>query len=181
MWGVAQPACRTATQRRLWSPKPSPRCSACRSFTRTVPTVASVRLPSSRPMASESCATPATAAQVPGKARKSPCGPRASTKGFVVQAKRWVVERTHAWNERARRLTMHNDRSIWAPVAWVWLAEARIPATRSLSGFGIVGCETASAVHFLPAFCPIAGLWCVFRSIVTDRFGDVTDDVLKAA
>ena len=29
----------------------------------------------------------------------------------------------------------------------------------SLSGLGIVGCETASAVHFLPAFCPIAGLW----------------------
>ena len=51
-------------------------------------------------------------------------------KGFVVQAKRWVVERTHAWNERARRLMAHHDRSTWAPVAWVWLAEARILATR---------------------------------------------------
>ena len=30
---------------------------------------------------------------------------------------------------------------------------------RSLSDLGIVGCETASAVHFLPAFCPVAGLW----------------------
>lgn len=50
--------------------------------------------------------------------------------GFVVQAKRWVVERTHAWNERARRLIAHHDRSLWAPVAWVWLAEARILATR---------------------------------------------------
>ena len=29
--------------------------------------------------------------------------------------------------------------------------------SRSLSGLRIVGCETASAVHFLPAFCPIAG------------------------
>lgn len=50
--------------------------------------------------------------------------------GFVVQAKRWVVERTHAWNERARRLIAHHDRSSWAPVAWVWLVEARILATR---------------------------------------------------
>ena len=53
--------------------------------------------------------------------------------GFVVQAKRWVVERTHAWNERARRLIAHHDRSNWAPVAWVWLAEARILATRLAS------------------------------------------------
>lgn len=50
--------------------------------------------------------------------------------GFVVQAKRWVVERTHAWNERARRLIAHHDRSSWAPVAWVWFVEARILATR---------------------------------------------------
>ena len=30
---------------------------------------------------------------------------------------------------------------------------------RRLSGLGNVGCETASAVHFLPAFCPIVELW----------------------
>ena len=29
-------------------------------------------------------------------------------------------------------------------------------ATRSLSGLGIVGCNLAAAVHFSPAFCPIA-------------------------
>ena len=45
-------------------------------------------------------------------------------------ARRWVVERTHAWNERARRLIAHHDRSAWAPVAWVWLTEARMLATR---------------------------------------------------
>jgi putative transposase len=56
--------------------------------------------------------------------------PDPAPKGFVVQAKRWVVERTHAWNERARRLIAHHDRSNWAPVAWVWLAEMRILATR---------------------------------------------------
>ena len=30
---------------------------------------------------------------------------------------------------------------------------------RSLSDLGNVGCETASAVHFSPVFCPIAALW----------------------
>ena len=51
-------------------------------------------------------------------------------KGFVVQAKRWVAERTHAWNEHSRRLMAHHDRSTWAPLAWVWLAEGRVFATR---------------------------------------------------
>lgn len=61
---------------------------------------------------------------------QQPLWPEVAAKGFVVQAKRWVVERTHAWNERARRLIAHHDRSNWAPVAWVWLTEARILATR---------------------------------------------------
>lgn len=61
---------------------------------------------------------------------QQPLWPEEVAKGFVVQAKRWVVERTHAWNERCRRLIVHHDRSDWAPVAWVWLAEARILATR---------------------------------------------------
>ena len=51
-------------------------------------------------------------------------------RGFVVLAKRWVVERTHAWNERSRRLMAHHDRSNWAAIAWVWLAEARILVAR---------------------------------------------------
>lgn len=61
---------------------------------------------------------------------QQPLWPEVVPKGFVVQAKRWVVERTHAWNERARRLIAHHDRSDWAPVAWVWLTEARILASR---------------------------------------------------
>lgn len=51
---------------------------------------------------------------------------KADAKGFVALAKRWVVERTHAWNERARRLIMHHDRLTHISEAWVWLAEARI-------------------------------------------------------
>ena len=32
---------------------------------------------------------------------QQPLWPEVVAKGFVVQAKRWIVERTHAWNERA--------------------------------------------------------------------------------
>jgi len=46
--------------------------------------------------------------------------------GFVVLPKRWVVERTHAWLERSRRLVMHHDRSISTATSWVWLAQARM-------------------------------------------------------
>ena len=46
--------------------------------------------------------------------------------GFVILAKRWVVERTHAWNEKARRLIMHHDRLTTVSEAWVWLTEARM-------------------------------------------------------
>ena len=61
---------------------------------------------------------------------QQPLWPESVPKGFIVQAKRWVVERTHAWNERARRLIAHHDRSDWAPIAWIWLTESRILATR---------------------------------------------------
>lgn len=51
---------------------------------------------------------------------------KADERGFVVLAKRWVVEQTHAWNERARRLVMHHDRLPQVSEAWVWLTEARL-------------------------------------------------------
>jgi transposase len=50
----------------------------------------------------------------------------ANADGFVPLPKRWIVERTHAWNERARRLIMHHDRLPLVSEAWVWLTEARI-------------------------------------------------------
>ncbi|WP_386272450.1 hypothetical protein [Xanthomonas theicola] len=40
-------------------------------------------------------------------------------------AKRWVIERSHAWNERARRLIMHHDRSMCVSEAWTWFTAAR--------------------------------------------------------
>lgn len=44
--------------------------------------------------------------------------------------KRWVVERTHAWGERCRRLVMHHDRNSRIATAWIWLADAGILAAR---------------------------------------------------
>lgn len=60
--------------------------------------------------------------------------PEALTTGFTVLPKRWVVERTHAWNECARRLVMHHDRLTKVSEAWVWLAEARMLACRLTPG-----------------------------------------------
>lgn len=46
-------------------------------------------------------------------------------RGFVVLPKRWVVERTNAWNLRPRRLTMDHDRILGVSASWIWLAEGR--------------------------------------------------------
>jgi len=54
----------------------------------------------------------------------------ANSNGFVPLPKRWVVERTHGWNERARRLIMHHDRRSDVSEAWVWLTGARMLARR---------------------------------------------------
>jgi hypothetical protein len=55
---------------------------------------------------------------------------RANAGGFVPLPKRRVVERTHAWNERARRLIMHHDVRTDLSETRVRLAEARIPLRR---------------------------------------------------
>lgn len=47
-----------------------------------------------------------------------------------MPAVRWVVERTHAWLERNRRLVMHHDRKPLYATAWVWLAQARLLLSR---------------------------------------------------
>lgn len=49
---------------------------------------------------------------------------------FLIQPKRWVVERTHAWTECWRRTEMHHDRKLDISAAWVWLAEARMLLNR---------------------------------------------------
>jgi putative transposase len=47
------------------------------------------------------------------------------TKGFVVQAKRWVVERTFAWLGRYRRLSKDYERDLSSSEAMVYLASIR--------------------------------------------------------
>lgn len=49
----------------------------------------------------------------------------AATRSYVRLPKRWIVERTHAWLERGRRLLVHHDRLAQVSEAWVWLSEAR--------------------------------------------------------
>jgi transposase len=49
----------------------------------------------------------------------------ASTKAYETLPKRWIVERSHAWLERGRRLVMHHDRMLSVSESWVWLSEAR--------------------------------------------------------
>ncbi len=48
------------------------------------------------------------------------------TKAFVPLPKRWVIERTNAWNDRCRRLEKDQDRRLDVATAWVWLAEGRL-------------------------------------------------------
>jgi transposase len=45
--------------------------------------------------------------------------------GFQVLPKRWVIERTNAWNDRPRRLNKDHDRLITVSTGWIWLAESR--------------------------------------------------------
>lgn len=46
--------------------------------------------------------------------------------GFVVLPKRWVIERTNAWNDRPRRMNKDHDRNLSVSTAWVWLTEGRM-------------------------------------------------------
>jgi putative transposase len=52
--------------------------------------------------------------------------PDPGQKGFVVQPRRWVVERTHAWLGRNRQLAKHYDYWTDAVEAWAYLASAHL-------------------------------------------------------
>ena len=51
-------------------------------------------------------------------------------KGFVVLAKRWVVERTFAWLGRCRRLAKDWETSIESSEAWTYVASIRMLSRR---------------------------------------------------
>jgi len=50
----------------------------------------------------------------------------AEARPFPILPRRWVVERTHSWVERPRRLSKDYDRLLDVSAAWIWLAETRI-------------------------------------------------------
>ena len=51
--------------------------------------------------------------------------PEFASKTFVPLPKRWVIERTNAWNDRPRRQAKDQDRTLQSSTAWVWFAEGR--------------------------------------------------------
>jgi putative transposase len=46
--------------------------------------------------------------------------------GFVVQPRRWVVERTFAWLSKCRRLSKDYEEQPETSTAWIWLAMIHI-------------------------------------------------------
>jgi len=46
----------------------------------------------------------------------------ANSRGFVVVAKRWIVERTFAWLSRCRRLSKDYERSLLVSETWMQIA-----------------------------------------------------------
>lgn len=50
--------------------------------------------------------------------------------GFVVVAKRWVVERTFAWLGRCRRLAKDWEKSIASSESWAYIASIRLTSRR---------------------------------------------------
>ena len=46
--------------------------------------------------------------------------------GFEILPKRWVIERTNAWNDSPRRMAKDYDRRLDVSEAWVWFTESRL-------------------------------------------------------
>jgi transposase len=53
--------------------------------------------------------------------------------GFVVQAKRWAVERAFGWLNRARRLAKDFEGCVDSSVAWIYLTFCRLLLRRLTS------------------------------------------------
>jgi putative transposase len=61
----------------------------------------------------------------------------APAKPFPILPRRWVVERTHSWVERPRRLSKDYDRRLDVATSWIWLAETRILLRRLSEPVGV--------------------------------------------
>lgn len=56
--------------------------------------------------------------------------PPEGQKGFSVQARRWVSERTFSWLSPCRRLSLDYERLIENSEAWIWIALSRVLTRR---------------------------------------------------
>jgi len=63
--------------------------------------------------------------------------PEFEPKRFVPLPKRWVIERTNAWNDRPRRMAKDQDRSLQSSTAWIWFAESRRLLRRVAAGSAV--------------------------------------------
>lgn len=61
-----------------------------------------------------------------------------AVRGFVPLPKRWVVERTHAWTDRPRRMAKDFDQRCDVSEAWIWLVQASLLLRRVAEP---AGCE----------------------------------------
>ena len=53
-----------------------------------------------------------------------------AVRGFKPIPKRWVIERTHAWTDRSRRMAKDFDQRCDVSEAWVWLAHGTLNLRR---------------------------------------------------
>jgi putative transposase len=56
--------------------------------------------------------------------------PPKGQKGFHVQAKRWIIERTFAWLNRYRRLARDWEAASWSATAFIYIAISNVVARR---------------------------------------------------
>lgn len=50
----------------------------------------------------------------------------APARSFEVLPKRWIIERTNAWNDMPRRQAKDHDRLVSVSESWIWFTESRI-------------------------------------------------------
>ena len=91
----------------------------------TVPTIKNVIADSAYNGAQVAAATIETGIPVEIVARN-----KSSPPGFHVLPKRWIVERTHGWLGRERRLSKMYDRNSESTRAWIHIAAVRLMARR---------------------------------------------------
>ena len=53
-----------------------------------------------------------------------------TAKSFVLLTRRWVIERTLAWQNRNRRLAKNIERTIKSAAVWLYIASVKLMSRR---------------------------------------------------